>query len=621
MNFANRHRVLCIGLVVPLLALAVIVRGSLSGPVDARAYHVSVDGSNAYDGTRDAPLRTISAAAERAQPGDVVVVHEGTYRERVNPPRGGTSDRRRIVYRAAEGARVVIKGSEVVEDWERVEDDVWRARVPNRLFGETNPYQQELQGHWFYPNGRTHHTGAVYVNGTELGEAASREDVVEADEEAGVWYARVKEQHTVIWARFRGNPLQAQVEINVRPAVFYPAQPGIDYITVRGFTMRHAATQWAPPTSEQVGLIGTHWSKGWIIENNVISHSRATGLTLGKYADSLGEEESAAGYNETIDHALENGWSKENIGHHVVRNNDISHCGQAGIVGSMGGAFSRIEGNEIHDIYQRRTFGGAELAGIKLHGAIDTVIRDNRIYRAFQGVWLDWMSQGTRMTGNLLYDNDRLDLFSEVNHGPYVIDNNLFLSARALVDMSQGGAFAHNLFAGEIQQEPETTRTTPFHEAHSTRLAGRSDIEGGDNRFHNNIFVDSAGLDAYDDAKRPVQTKGNVFLDGAAPMEEAPNPIVDEDAAPGLGLSSENGTVQFRLRVDPGWRRKGAQILVTTEILGRAEATDLPYERRDGRGLKIDADYRDRGRDTSTPFPGPFTLPGIEDGGVTVWPK
>ena len=35
--------------------------------------------------------------------------------------------------------------------------------------------------------------------------------------------------------------------------------------------MSQAATQWAPPTAEQIGLIGTNWSKGWIIENNVIS--------------------------------------------------------------------------------------------------------------------------------------------------------------------------------------------------------------------------------------------------------------------------------------------------------------------------------------------------------------
>jgi len=42
---------------------------------------------------------------------------------------------------------------------------------------------------------------------------------------------------------------------------------------------------WAPPTAQQIGLIGTHWSKGWIIENNTIRYSVCTGVTLGKYGD------------------------------------------------------------------------------------------------------------------------------------------------------------------------------------------------------------------------------------------------------------------------------------------------------------------------------------------------
>ena len=49
--------------------------------------------------------------------------------------------------------------------------------------------------------------------------------------------------------------------------------------------MMHAATPWAPPTAEQIGLIGTHWSKGWIIENNDISYSTCVGIALGKYGD------------------------------------------------------------------------------------------------------------------------------------------------------------------------------------------------------------------------------------------------------------------------------------------------------------------------------------------------
>ncbi|MDA3926745.1 MAG: hypothetical protein PF904_18825 [Kiritimatiellae bacterium] len=41
----------------------------------------------------------------------------------------------------------------------------------------------------------------------------------------------------------------------------------------------------APPTAEQSGLIGNHWSKGWIIEDNTISHSVCSGIALGKHGD------------------------------------------------------------------------------------------------------------------------------------------------------------------------------------------------------------------------------------------------------------------------------------------------------------------------------------------------
>ena len=75
------------------------------------------------------------------------------------------------------------------------------------------------------------------------------------------------------------------MEINVRRTVFYPEKPFVNYITVRGFHVSQAATPWAPPTAEQIGAIGTHWSKGWTIEDNVVTHSKCVGITLGKYGD------------------------------------------------------------------------------------------------------------------------------------------------------------------------------------------------------------------------------------------------------------------------------------------------------------------------------------------------
>jgi hypothetical protein len=43
----------------------------------AAEFHVVVNGNYLNPGTRAKPLRTIQCAAEQAQPGDVITVHEG----------------------------------------------------------------------------------------------------------------------------------------------------------------------------------------------------------------------------------------------------------------------------------------------------------------------------------------------------------------------------------------------------------------------------------------------------------------------------------------------------------------------------------------------------------------
>jgi alpha-N-arabinofuranosidase len=439
-----------------------------------------------------------------------------------------------------------------------------------------------------------------------------------------LWFTRVDETETTIWAQFPGvNPNKVEVEINVRRTVFYPDEPGINYLTVRGLTMMHAATPWAPPTAEQIGLIGTHWSKGWIIENNDIRYSTCVGVTLGKYGDQWDNtsQNSAEGYVKTIERALASGWSRENIGHHIVRNNRIAHCEQAGIVGSLGAAFSTVTGNEIRDIHVRQLFTGAEMAGIKFHAAIDTEISHNRIYRTSRGIWLDWMSQGTWVSRNLLHDNGPAeDLFLEVNHGPFLVEHNLFLSPIALHDMSQGGAYVHNLFAGRVFAQPELNRETPFHSAHSTEVAGLQRIQGGDNRFYNNIFAGADGLAAYDNAALPLQTGGNVFLNGASPAKGEPAPLVLPDVDPGLRLIEDDDGVNLHITLDKAWAQGQSRPLVTTELLGRAQIPDLPYEQADGAPYRIDTDWFGKNRNPGNPFPGPFGYPAGRVQVLAVWP-
>ncbi len=620
----------------------------------AREFHVSVNGDDRNDGAASKPFKTISAAGRAAQPGDVITVHEGTYRERVTPPRGGASDARRIVYQAAPGEKAVIKGSEVIRNWTRFQGGVWKVTLPNSFFGGYNPYQDRIVGDWFNDRGRPHHTGEVYLNGKSLYETHLLERLLDPRPFAGTkdsegstytWFAETDDQYTHIYANFHDkNPNQELVEINVRDSCFYPDQPGRNYITVRGFQMSHAATQWAAPTAEQIGLIGAHWSKGWIIENNVISDSKCSGITLGKDRKTGHNvwindprKDGATHYHEVIVRALEAGWSRENIGSHIVRNNRIFNCEQTGICGSLGAVFSLIENNHIYHIWTKRQFAGAEIAGIKLHAAIDVVIRNNRIHNAGRGLWMDWMAQGTRLSRNLLYDNSTDDLFVEVDHGPFLVDNNLFLSPLSLLDMSQGGAYAHNLMTGRILSRTEPRRSTPYHQAHSTALAGLTSIVGGDNRFYNNLFVGSGappaagteaevnplrfggyGLWVYNHRELPLQAGGNVYYRGArAYFKEDGAPSLSE-ADPKPEIVEEGDRVYLRLNLGVE-AEKAATRLVNTELLGKAKIPGLPYENADGSPVVIDSDYFGKKRSLTAPSAGPFENPGKGELRLRVW--
>ncbi len=490
--------------------------------------HVALTGSDTAAGSESEPLRTINRAADLAHPGDTVVVHEGTYREWVDPRRGGLSDLRRITYRAAEGERVVISGAEQVTDWQPDGGDVWTASVPNELFGDWNPFALEVDGDWIAydsPDTPKPHLGEVYLDGRSGFEVHSRAEVdapvrrtevldrwtglaqpIEDPDTTGlVWFAEVGADTTTVWANFQGaDPRRSLVEINVRRSVFYPTRHHVDHITVRGFELAQAACPWTPPTADQPGLIGPNWAKGWVIEDNLIHDAKCSAISLGKegstghnHATERGDKPGYQYQLEAVFAARQIGWDREHIGSHVVRRNTIVDCGQNAVVGHLGCVFSTIEDNEIARIGTKREFYGYEIAGIKLHAAIDVTIRGNHIHDCSLGTWLDWQTQGTRVSRNVYHHNVR-DLFVEVSHGPYLVEHNLLGSPISLEVLSQGGAFVNNLVLGTLLLEPVTDRPTPYHRPHSTQVAGYAATYGGDDRWVANLFVPAGdATDAY----------------------------------------------------------------------------------------------------------------------------
>lgn len=495
-------------------------------------YYVNGEAKSTGDGTAENPFQTIQAAADIAMPGDKVIVYPGVYREAVHPVHGGTPDAR-ITYCSAEKGKAVITGAEKLNTWENVEGNVWKASVPNTIFTDRNPYTTLVSGDWFIATFIAH-TGDVYLNGKSMYEVTDMEGVKnpvrsrtswDPDFSVYTWYTEQDEEQdmTVFYANFQGkNPNEENVEISARKNCFYPEAEGIGYITLSGFTICQAATQWAPPTAYQEGMVGPHWSKGWIIEDCEIFESKCSGISLGKYLQPENDnkwlkwkyKDGTQTERDCICQAQREGWSKETIGSHIVRRCHIHDCGQTGIVGHLGGVFSIIEDNHIHHINNKQNLAGAEIGGIKMHAAIDVIYRRNHIHHCTRGLWLDWQAQGTRVTQNLFHDNtlpfehlmneDAMvaygeDIFIEVSHGPTLVDHNLLLSTRSLKLATQGVAVVHNLIAGAFTAVGTgvnngtvnyiSPRYTPYHVPHGTAVAGFMTILHGDMRFYNNIFV------------------------------------------------------------------------------------------------------------------------------------
>lgn len=614
-----------------------------SNQLAAKEYHVSPSGSDVNEGSVQHPLRTINAAAQRALSGDTVTVHNGTYREWVNPLNGGDSDKKRIIYRVAEGERAELKGSELISNWEKEKKGkgVWKVTLPNSFFGAYNPYADKIYGDWFENYGREHHTGDVYLNDVSLYETSSLEKVLKPDTirsvrdpegTTKVWFGVVDSNFTTIYANFgESNPNKEIVEISVRPTCFYPTREGLDYITIRGFEISQAATQWAPPTAEQVGMIATHWCKGWIIEDNKIKNSRCNGITLGKerrsghnVASIDSRLDGTLHYIEVVFNTLRQGWNRANIGSHIIRNNVISDCEQTAICGSMGGAFSEIYGNHIFNIWSKRQFNGCEQAGIKLHGAIDTHIHHNRIHKCGHGMWLDWMPQGARISSNLCYDNTEYDLFTEVSHGPFVVDNNFFLSKQSLWDIADGGAYLNNLFAGNIDRKDEPYRYTPYHLNHSTEIKGFQTIINGDHRFYNNIFIGGDkkdvlyGLCVYDTVKWTVFTAGNFFCKGAKPMKENSREIISDTDAD-LKLEEEEDGVYLSLIIDKATLAAVKNEPIDLVTLGSTRLSGLPYEYSNGTPFSLNKDYFDSKRSEVSPMVGPVESLDMVNKRLKIW--
>ncbi|WP_430817884.1 right-handed parallel beta-helix repeat-containing protein [Carboxylicivirga sp. RSCT41] len=485
------------------MMVSLLLLGSCSSKQHAdekkgNTYYVSKSGSDENVGSSEKPFLTINKAAQVAMPGDVVLVREGVYREWVKPARGGSSEDKRITYQAETGADVRLLGSERTTNWRALEKGLWKAEFEGGLFHKNNAFRmlsrhpeevgvdESGDGWGWLKYGRWTHRGDIIIDGKGLTEKQTLDEVKQM---AYTWYVEPHETKTILYTNFGGeDPNEAQTELSLRPYAFYPVQPGLNYITIKGFTIMNVASHWAPPTVDQPGAVGSNGGHHWLIENNIIAYSKALGISIGL---PTGEADST------------------DRGHHIIRNNVIMRCGQGAVAGQLWNQKTQVHNNFIEDINYRMEFGGWETAGIKFHNADSITIRNNFVRNVYtvdaeigaaHGIWNDFKNSNWDVSQNVILNTGSFGILTEANFtGPNMVANNIIATNAVGAFSTRGDAWVNNLFVGsklKWENQPWGNR-----------------VQIGNARWLQNIFM-GGGLDNAIVEDSSIY-RSNVFIDGA----------------------------------------------------------------------------------------------------------
>lgn len=441
-----------------------------SGP-NGRVLSVAQDGTAAYD--------TIQEAVNAAMPGDTVVVHEGTYREEVVLPRGGSSENKRITLSAAYGEEVIVTGAEIVTGWEPTDvDGVYTLKLAKDFFSENaeGVYFNPFNVWWMAKGGATsgsmgnyYSCGCVYLNGTEL---LQRWAIGDVHTTANTWFATVDEQtgETTLTVNFGAgdpNAENAITEVNNRMQCI-TAKWNQGYITIDGITVMHGCGPktidfWMTTAEAMYGAIATNGGHHWIIENCTATGNRGVAIDFG---NGSGKQE------------LKYGGEPELYGYHIIRDCNVSYNGTNGMM-AYRGAYTEIYGCTLANNNTLNT-GLLSEAYIKdVSGGWGIKIHDNYFFTdqdaAARPIWLDCECDGSEITNNIICDakNGFTYVDLECNAGWILVANNILVSTGWGQVLQSHSYLVNNLFLMNGQ-----TSNTTWNSNSSTAMPGAEGYDG-----------------------------------------------------------------------------------------------------------------------------------------------
>jgi alpha-N-arabinofuranosidase len=487
----------------------------------SRTYHVSRNNPGASDeneGTDEHPFLTISHAAQVVKPGERVCIHSGIYRELVRPRFSGEGPDRMIAYEAAPGEQVIISGSrEVKTKWVLSVDpndsanvarqksskevlsagnifskDIWMTTLPDDLFENgyfplriPNTTEEEFKlmdwaTRWIGRPPYSLSRCLLFQEGRRMSQLSEYEDLVRLP--GSCWVA--PDGKTIhIHAFGKANPNSQFFEIGVQEHIIQPHSIGLGFIRVSGLILEHCANGFL---RSGVGALFTMGGHHWIIEGNTVRHMNSLGIEIGSSAYERRDPRNP----RTLERQEQQAPQVMNLnrGHHIVRQNNVSHCGTAGIRG-LGVEYSLVEKNDIFDCGWQDAEFHYEVAGIKLLINRGTLVRNNYIshIQGGCGIWLDWDNRNSRVTRNVVYDITTAQggIFIEASQVPNLVDNNILWNINGegiyLCD-TDNAIVVHNIL-GNVSEEQVVAKVKT-----DRSLGGRSLTSTG-NQIVNNIFV------------------------------------------------------------------------------------------------------------------------------------
>ncbi len=413
-------------------------------------------------------FRTISDAAQKVAPGDVVQLHSGTYRETVNIKTSGTREKP-IRFEAAPAANVTVSGADILDKWEKVADTGadnvfvtdWDHRFINWSKNMTHP---DDDYHLLIGRGEQ-----VTVNNYALRQVLSRDKLTR-----GTFFSDVENKKLYLQTSDNSDQLakddgwKPRVEAAVREVSW---NCGGDWVQLRGVTFSMCANSAQNGMAKFSGRFNSISDCNFLNSNGSGANFLAPDITVRRctFAD-----------NGQL------GWSAKGA-HRML----MSDC--------------LTTRNNLKNFSR-----GWEAGGDKIVLSREMIIEKSRfIANRGIGIWFDIGNENNTVRNCLIADNEDAGIFYEISYGLHahdnVIINNGFTAdpyawganGGIALSSSPGCEIERNLILGNKEgfQFREAKRTTPrINDTMSTddvinKAPNEEAVWNHDQKIHNNVFA------------------------------------------------------------------------------------------------------------------------------------